>query len=134
MNQTTSSSNGNSNVGEQIRSIIQEPPQSPYPVFAGDQETAYQSINQQLASQHGIVVSDFRDVYADPQTYPPSTILTYVATMQQPSGVTHADWSAVQSQIETELSDLVNLDNFQTQSEINANSLTNEFNNRFSIA
>lgn len=131
-------SNG-TNPGQQIYNISQESPVAPYPTFTeGYQPAAYQQINSYVAQKlHNSQYTDLRAAYLDPLTFPPSTLLDDVSNMPMPSGLDQsqqADWNTVQNQLETELTEISSLYNFWTQIQINANSLSTEFNGRFGRA
>lgn len=131
-------SNG-TNPGQQIYQISQESTVTPYPSFTiGYQPTAYQIINSTLQEKlNNSQYTDLRAAYLDPITFPPSTLLTDVTAIQQPTGLDssqQADWQAVQSQLETELTEISSLYNFWTQIQTNANSISGEFNDRFQTA
>lgn len=127
------------NPGQLIYQISQEAAVTPYPAFtAGYQPTAYQTINGTLQKElNSSQYTDLRAAYLDPITFPPGTLLTDVTAIPQPSGLNpsqQADWQTVQSQLETELTEISSLYNFWTQIQINANSVSTEFDNRFQTA
>ena len=106
--------------GQQLFAIIRSTTVTPYPVFTGCQATLYADLIgafNSAGSAGGPSVTDFRtQVYPNPETYPPSSVFTIIANMQQPAippGCEPSDWAAVCIQIRTEVSYLVQLYDFQ---------------------
>lgn len=125
-------------LGQQLFAIIEGTAVTPYPQFSGCQATMYAALVAAFNASSGFNVSDLRtDVYPNPIQYPLSTVYSIISELTQPSnlqGCQPADWTAVQSQIKTEVGYLVQLYGFQTAFEISAQSVASALNGSFSTA
>lgn len=90
--------------------ILDMPP-APWPPMTQDQQTAYQDINTRLGvkAQNGI-----RALYADTLA-PLSSWQVEISAMASPTNVSAQDWQIVQTQILTELTYVISVNNLFTQ-------------------
>src|SRR5215468_1331265 len=93
--------------------------------------------------QRGVGPRSLRDglqntqVYPNPETYPPSSVFTIIANMQQPAippGCEPSDWAAVCIQIRTEVSNLVQLYDFQNNLQLGILAVNQALANSFAMA
>ena len=127
--------------GQQLFAIISSTTVTPYPVFTGCQATLYADLIgafNSAGSAGGPSVTDFRtQVYPNPETYPPSSVFTIIANMQQPAippGCEPSDWAAVCIQIRTEVSYLVQLYDFQNNLQLGTLAVNQAMANSFAMA
>ena len=124
------------NVGSGIVNLCNEKTGSGigYPVFTGDQLTCYEDFNAQVGKVFAATNFDLRSAYANPDAYPPSSLLTLVTAANAAQGESASDWTAVQSQLETETAQLNAIFTYQTDARANAAALAITYQDSYQIA